>query len=329
LAKVKNNNDRNFCSQKSGGSMLVLPSQKNNKTVFQAYGMVLMSAVFGGAGFVFMKNALDVFSIPWFIFWRFFITVLVLAPFLWRKILDASRQTWKDGLAIGVLFLLATLIQSDGIARTGAGRSAFICSTGIVMIPILESLMTGKKPSLRMVTGCLLCFIGVGILTWPGMDAIQNGTKDASGKWADLEVFIGTIVFALRTVFLKRVARRNIPNVVSFVEFIALTLMVLPIAAFYPLPVISGFHGVGGILYTALMMNIAMIMVINNALRFISPTSVTVIRSTEAIYGALFGCWLLGEELTTQLIVSGAVILSGVLIVVFPTRTTVSTSSPE
>jgi drug/metabolite transporter (DMT)-like permease len=65
------------------------------------------------------------------------------------------------------------------------------------------------------------------------------------------------------------------------------------------------------------MMNIFMIMASNNALRHVPSTNVSVVGSTQAIYGAIFGALLLGESLTCQFILSGILVLSGIAVVIF------------
>lgn len=284
----------------------------SSKVLFLVYCSVFLSAVFGGAGFVFMKHALAAFPIPWFIFWRFFISVVVLLPFMAAKILAAPRQTIRDGVIIGTMFFVATMIQSKGIAGTDAGRSAFINSTSVVIVPLLQALLTRTMPSSKVFAGCLLCLSGVGILTLPQAAAHADQGAEA---W----VFAGTCIFAYQMIFFRRAAQRGDPGIVSFVQFATLAIWALPTALFFsPSPVIEGYKGIGGILYTGIMMNIAMIMVSNNALRYISPTSLTVIASMQAMYGALFGSLMLGEKITVQLILSGCVILIGILTVILP-----------
>jgi drug/metabolite transporter (DMT)-like permease len=282
----------------------------SDTTVFRAYGAVFFAAVFGGLGFVFMKNALDVFALSWFVFWRFFSTSAALFPFLWKKLVRAPRQTWKDGAIMGALFFVATMIQSAGIAQTGAGRSAFINNTGIVVVPLLQALVTRKAPTFTIAAGCLLCFVGVGILTWPKAAA-------GSGGWAEMEVFVGTCIFACRMIFTQRASRQSDPNLLSFVEFGTLALLSLPPALLSPWPVSVTFSAVWGVLYMGLIMNVAALMVINSALRVLSPTSTTVILSTQALYAAVGAYFLLGEAVTPRLFLSGVAIASGIALVVF------------
>ncbi|MDR1621924.1 MAG: DMT family transporter [Synergistaceae bacterium] len=120
------------------------------------YGSVLLTAAFGGAGFVFIKESLTVFSAAWFTFWRFFLSAAALFPFLAKKSW-AAPHALKDGFVVGFLFCAATLIQLQGIAGTDAGRSAFINSASMVIVPILQYLQARKMPSVKTVVGCLLC----------------------------------------------------------------------------------------------------------------------------------------------------------------------------
>lgn len=279
----------------------------SKKILFLVYASLFFSAIFGGAGFVFMKNALAVFPTTWFVFWRFFLSVVFLAPFLAKSSWRAPRHTLIDGVIVGVLFFAATLVQLQGIARTDAGRSAFINSTAVVLVPILQAFILRRVPSWTVVSGCLLCLFGVGFL------ALQNISGQADGR-AEMLVFAGTCIFALQTIFFKRAARTSDPHVLSFIEFLTISLLALPLALTYPCPWTAGARAWNGVFYAAIMMNIAMVMVANNALRYITPTSMVVLGSMQSVYGALFGVLLLGESVTWQLMLSGCAILGGILV---------------
>jgi drug/metabolite transporter (DMT)-like permease len=283
-----------------------LPQVSSKKVIFLIYASVFLSAVFGGAGFVFMKHALAVFPTIHFIFWRFFLSVVFLFPFLARDAWRAPRHTLRDGFVAGVIFFAATLIQVQGIARTDAGRSAFINSTSVVIVPILQALILRRPPSWRVVAGCLICLFGVGFLTMQKMTGHGDGI-------ADFLVFAGTCLFACQIVAFKYAAQRSSPHVLSFIEFSTIALLALPFALAHPISGAYTLRGWTGILYAALMMNIAMIMVTNNALRYITPTAVTSIGSMQSVYGAMFGALMLGESITWRLVLSGAIILAGIL----------------
>lgn len=271
------------------------------------YLSVFFSAVFGGAGFVFMKNALSVFSTTSFVFWRFFLTVVFLLPFLAKNVWNAPRYTLRDGFITGVLFFVATFVQLQGIAQTEAGRSAFINSTSVILVPVFQAVLLRRAPSWRIVCGCVLCLFGVSLLTLQGMSGSSAGQAEGL-------VFAGTCIFVLKTLFFKRAVRESDPHVLSFVEFLTIALLALPAAWARLFPSAAGAKEWGGVIYSALMMNIAMIMVVNNSLRYITPTSTVILGSMQSVYGALFGVLLLGETVTRHLVFGGIFILGGILI---------------
>jgi drug/metabolite transporter (DMT)-like permease len=284
----------------------------SGESIFRLYCALFLCSMFGGAGFVFMKNALAVFPTLWFIFWRFFLSALFLFPFLAEKARKLSRQTLKDGFVVGGLFFAATFVQVQGIAHTDAGRSAFINSTSMVIVPMLQALTVRRLPRFRTLLGCCVSLFGVGLLT------LSKATGQGSGR-AELLVFAGTCLFAYEIVVFGQRVQRNDPHLLSLVQFGTIALLALPAALFYPHPPVDG-KAWCGVVYAALMMNIAMIMVHNYALRRLPPTNVSVVGSTQALYGALFGALLLNESITRNFVVSGCLILSGIMLVIFSTR---------
>jgi drug/metabolite transporter (DMT)-like permease len=289
-----------------------LPQMSSGTSLFRLYCALFLCSVFGGAGFVFMKNALAVFPAAWFIFWRFFLSTLVLLPILAKKVRALPKETLKDGFIVGGLFFAATLVQVQGIAHAGAGRSAFINSTSMVIVPMLQALTARRLPGFQTVTGCFVCLFGVGLLTLSKAAGQGNGA-------AEMLVFAGTCLFAYEIVVFGQRVQRNDPNLLSLVQFGTIALLALPAALFSVHPAADG-KAWSGVVYAAVMMNIAMIMVHNYALRRLPATNVSVINSTQALYGALFGALLLNEPVTWNFAVSGCLILSGIMLVIFAPR---------
>jgi drug/metabolite transporter (DMT)-like permease len=227
-----------------------------------------------------------------------------------KKIPAVTKQTLKDGFVVGGLFFAATLVQVHGIARTGAGRSAFINSTSMVIVPMLQALMARRLPGFQTLLGCLVSLAGVGLLT------LSKAAGQTDGR-AEIYVFAGTCLFAYEIVVFGQRVQRNDPHLLSLVQFASIALLAFPAALFTAQPAAAGAGAWGGVIYAAVMMNIAMIMVHNYALRRVPATNVSVIGSTQALYGALFGALLRNESVTRHLVVSGALILSGIMLVIF------------
>ncbi|MDR1623225.1 MAG: DMT family transporter [Synergistaceae bacterium] len=290
--------------------------------LFWLYCALFFCPVFGGAGFVFMKNALLVFPTSWFIFWRFFLCTLILYPLLAKKARALTKQTLKDGFLVGALFFMATFVQVQGIARADAGRSAFICSTVVVIVPIFQALATRRLPGFQTLVGCLICLFGLGMLT------LSKVTGQGDNK-AELLVFAGICIFAFEFVLFGQRVQRNDPNLLSLVQFATIALLAFPVALFTaPHPVTRDLKAWGGVVYAAIMLNIAIHMLYNNALRRLPATTVTMFDSTQALYGALFGALLLNESITWNLVVSGCLILGGIMLVIkAPKKGSVETTS--
>jgi len=280
-----------------------------SKTLVYVYLSVFLGTVCGGAGFVFMKDALDAFSIAWFIFLRFFISVLVLFPILRKELTPtAIKPILRDAVIVGTLFFIATMIQSAGIAKIGAGKSAFINSMSVVLIPAIQAVLVWHLPSPRVMVGCILCMGGVAALSGVSPSGFSGGR-------GEIDVFVGTCIFACGMFFTKHAANHGNPRLFSFIMFAVIAIWSLPFAAAGDLPADVGPRAVIGVLYTALLMNIAMIMVNNHSLKYISPTSLAVMQSTMAVHGAFFGFLLRDEIITWNFVLCGLAVISGILIV--------------
>ena len=182
----------------------------------------------------------------------------------------------------------------------------------MVVVPMLEALTGRRLPGFQTSLGCFICLFGVGLLT-------LSKAAERGDVGAETLVFAGTCLFAYEAVVFRQRVQRNDPNLLSLVQFGIIALLALPAALFTVHPAANG-KAWGGVVYAAVMMNIAMIMVHNNALRRVPATSVSVFGSTQALYGAMFGALLLNESITWNFVVSACLILSGIMLVIFAPR---------
>src|SRR5438270_12334197 len=77
----------------------------------------------------------------------------------------------RDGLFCGALLGIGFLLQTEGLQRTTASRSGFLTGMLVVLTPLLELLLYGKRPPLPALLGVALAFAGMTTLSAPWADA--------------------------------------------------------------------------------------------------------------------------------------------------------------
>ena len=139
---------------------------KDNK-VFSAVILTAVAAIWGSA-FLSMKGTLERLDVNSFLAWRFTIATLFLIAFrptFYRKITkDLFIKAFAAGLVLGAGYIL----QTEGLARTGAAITGFITGLYVVATPLISALFLRKKISL-FTWGCVaLATVGLALLSLRG-----------------------------------------------------------------------------------------------------------------------------------------------------------------
>ncbi len=96
---------------------------------------------------------------------RFIIGFGVLAVCFWKKMWPISRATLKYGILIGLSLVGVYVCYGYGIMYTSITNAGFICALPVVTTPIIEFLVTKRRPSNKLFFALALCTVGLGMLT--------------------------------------------------------------------------------------------------------------------------------------------------------------------
>ena len=144
---------------------------KNARGLLAAGSMIGVAAVWGST-FVMVKAALSEASPLLFNLLRMLIATGVLLM-LHRKRLGQIRwSTWKASATAGVLLGAGYQLQTAGLARTTAVKSAFLTGLVVVLVPLFSfvRLLRGKRataPGVSAIAGAAAAFAGLFAMTTP------------------------------------------------------------------------------------------------------------------------------------------------------------------
>ena len=89
---------------------------------------------------------LDYLPPNWINAFRFITAALIMIPLFYRKLRLMNRQEIIGGTILGVFMFGGFTLQTIGIQYTTAGKSGFITSTYVVMVPFLVWALRRKFP---------------------------------------------------------------------------------------------------------------------------------------------------------------------------------------
>ncbi|MDD4583916.1 MAG: DMT family transporter [Eubacteriales bacterium] len=280
---------------------------KCKMTPLKADLLLLILAIVWGSGYSVTKVAVVVTSPIQFLTYRFVISSILSFLFFRKKFMKADRSDWFAGGLMGVFLAAGMLIQTIGIQYTSAGKTSFIASAFVIMVPFFYWCITKEKPSLKIVAATFVMMIGLGMLfiNPGGIDTINKG---------DLLILISAVSFAMHTTIIGIFAPKKDPYLLSGIQFITCCIILLILSFFDSNRQEITFTGVTAILYSAVIITFVCFIVQVVCQKYTSPGRAAIIINLETVFGALIAILFLGESYSRIMTIAFVVIFISVLI---------------
>jgi drug/metabolite transporter (DMT)-like permease len=221
---------------------------------------------------------------------------------------------------VGILLLLGVLgtglyqfFMIEGLARTRAGTTALILSSGPAFVALFGRVLGIERISGRGMLGIALSMAGIAFvaLTQPGAFT-QSATLLGSAL-----VLIGCMCWSLFSVLIKPYANRLDGRVVTAITIVGGTLPLSLIA----LPAVDGIAWEslswgtwGAIAYAGLASMVLAYLFWNRGVRLLGPTRTAMFGNLQPIFALAAARVMLGEKPSAWQLVGAAAIIGGVLL---------------
>ena len=272
--------------------------------------MTSVGAIWGSA-FVVMKDTLQRLDVYSFLAWRFIFATLLLIAIRPRVLKQYNKAFLKKGTLIGLFLGSGYIFQSLGLTHTTVGKTGFITGLYVVLTPLVAAIALKKNINRFEWLSVAIATAGLALLSFKGF----------SIGFGELLVLVSALLFALHIVALGEWA--------SDLDTYGLTVLQLGTCALLTFlsSLKGGFHtppdsGVWqAIIYTAIFATALAFIVQTWAQSFKRATTVAVVLTMEVPFAALFGIWILHEELTARIALGGLLVLIAMyLIILFDNR---------
>ena len=269
----------------------------NKKSYFGDLTLLLAAFIWGTA-FVAQIAGVDRIGPFTFNTSRSVIAILCLGLYLWIskiKFPENKVELLKAGVICGFLIFVGTSLQQIGLQYTTAGKTGFITSFYILIIPFL-GIFLKHKIDLSIWISVIIGFIGLYLLAVPSL-------TDFSVNKGDFIVFLGSFCWAGHILVIDHYSKKFNPICLSFLQFVVLTILsaicsfafenetltLYNIAASWKAIAYAGFMS-SGIAYTLQMIG----------QKYTNPVVASLILSLEAVFAALSGYLILDEVMTNR-----------------------------
>ena len=221
------------------------------------------------------------------------------------------RSGFRAGIPVGLAMFVGVTLQQVALLYTTAGKTAFITTLYIVLVP-LAAVLLGQRVRALQWCGALLAFAGVYFLSAYGEMTINTG---------DLLVLICSFFWMAQILLIDRFARTVDAIELCFMEMIVCTLGSAVLAAIYEsfawadvwhaaVPILYAGILSCGVAYTCQILGQA----------YVEPTQAAILMSTEAVFAAVAGWIVLGETMSPIQILGCVLLLGGALMTQMPNR---------
>ena len=211
---------------------------------------------------------------------------------------------FRAGIPVGLAMFVGVTLQQVALLYTTAGKTAFITTLYIVLVP-LAAVLLGQRVRAAQWGGALLAFAGVYFLSVHGALTLNTG---------DILVFLCSFFWMGQILLIDHFARAVDPIELCLMQMIVCTIGSTALAVVYEtfvwmdlwyaaVPILYAGIFSCGVAYTCQILGQA----------YVEPTQAAILMSTEAIFAAVAGWIILGETMSGIQMLGCALLLSGAL----------------
>jgi len=217
-------------------------------------------------------------------------------------------------LALGVLGTgLYQFFMIEGLARTRAGTTALILSSGPAFVALFGRVLGVEHINRRGMLGIVLSMAGIAFVALTQPDALGR----SASLFGSALVLIGCICWSLFAVLIKPYANRLDGRVVTAITIVGGTLPLSLIA----LPAVDtvawselSIGTWGGIVYSGLASMVIAYLFWNRGVRLLGPTRTAMFGNLQPIFALAAARVMLGERPGAWQLVGAVAIIAGVVL---------------
>ena len=224
--------------------------------------------------------------------------------------LPTDRWSWIGGVALGVDFIL----YNYGLRLTSAGVSGLVINVEVVSTIVLAVWLLGEQLTARRISGSVVTLGGVLFVSSAGLSLNDLAAREhLLGNVLVMVAGISWSVFA--------VAQRQAPRHDNLFQMLAPIFAVAALTTAPPLLLPSAWHNPGGGIPTLMvgalvvLCTVAVYLVYARCQELVDVSVLAVIIGTIPIFALVLALLILGEPFSSRVVVGGAVVLAGVLVI--------------
>lgn len=269
-----------------------------------AIALIAVTATWGST-FILIKDLLDRVPVSDFLAVRFTIAAAALWLVAPRTLARLSPAARRQGAVLGLLYGIAQLLQTAGLAHTAASVSGFITGMYVVFTPLFAALLLRQRIGRVTWFAVALATAGLALLSLRGL----------SVGYGETLTLLSAALYALHIVGLGRWSTPSNAYGLSVLQMLVIAAVTwvgaIPGGVVLP-PTPADWMSV---LYMALVSGALALVAQTWAQAHLPATRAAIIMTMEPVFAAAFAVALGGEVLTARMLSGGALVLAAMYIV--------------
>jgi len=243
---------------------------------------------------------------------RMGVAAVVLLPWCGPMLRRSRREYVPRLIVAGLLGMVGyNLPVTVGLQWVPASTAGLVLASEPVWLLLLAALFLGERVSRRCWAGALVALVGVAVLAGPGVLSSRNGTRELAGLGL---IALGTLLFAAYTLTLRPVSRACGPVPATAASTVAGSLFYAAFAGTVTSAQLSRLPAAawGELAFLAVGSLVVGMLAWNLAVARLPSQRASLLLYLEPLVSVTGAVVLLGERVSADLAVGGALILGGI-----------------
>ncbi|MFZ0444176.1 MAG: DMT family transporter [Bacillus sp. (in: firmicutes)] len=269
-------------------------------------GMLLITAVVWGSGFVVTAIALEYLSAYQVMAGRFILAAIILSLLFGKKFKNFTKSIIWKGAILGTILYIGFALQTVGLEYTTPSKNAFLTAVNVVIVPLIAYLVYKRKVDRYETIGSIITLIGIGFLSLQGSMTISIG---------DALSLACAVAFAFDIFYTNHFVKKEDALSLTIVQFITASFIaVIAVLIQGDIPTTFEKEALYSIIYLAVFSTTIAYVFQNIAFQYTTATKGAIILSLESFFGMLLSVLFLHEVLTGRMVIGAALIMIAILI---------------
>ncbi|MGE6513905.1 DMT family transporter [Lysinibacillus sphaericus] len=271
-----------------------------------ADGMLLITAIVWGSGFVITAIALEYLTAYQVMAGRFLLASIILTVLFGYRLKKATKSVIWKGVLLGTILYIAFALQTVGLQYTTPSKNAFLTAVNVIIVPIIAYAVYKRRIDGYEIIGSIMAVVGIGCLSLQGSMTMNIG---------DILSLACAVAFAFDIFCTNLFVQKEDAIALTIIQFITASFIgILVVISTGEIPATLEKEAIYSIVYLAIFSTTIAYLFQNVANQYTTATKAAIILSTESFFGMVLSVLFLHEVLTGRMIVGAALILLAILI---------------